>query len=60
MERTPRVLSTTTGPPLWDQRVWTAVLHAGGSALVGGLTALEWRGLRNGIGTRSRCWLMTS
>ena len=45
--RTPRVVSTTTGPPTWEQRVWTAVLHAGSEALVGGLTALEWRGLRN-------------
>jgi hypothetical protein len=47
VERTPTVISTTTGPPTWRQRVWTAVLHAGGSALVGGLTALEWHGLTN-------------
>ena len=45
--RTPRVVSTTTGPPTWEQRVWTAVLHAGDGAIAGGLTALEWRGLRN-------------
>lgn len=46
-ERTPRVLSTFTGTPTWEQRVWIAVLHAGGNALVGGLTALKWHGLRN-------------
>jgi very-short-patch-repair endonuclease len=45
--RTPRVLSTFTGTPTWQQRSWIGVLHAGGSALVGGLTALEWHGLRN-------------
>ena len=45
--RTPRVVSTTTGPPTWEQRVWTGVLHAGDGALVGGLTALACRGLRN-------------
>jgi len=45
--RTEYVVSTTTGPPSWRQRVWTGVLHAGGDAIVGGLTALEWHGLRN-------------
>jgi len=45
--RTPTVISTTTGPPTWRQQVWCGVLHAGGNALVGGLTALEWHGLRN-------------
>lgn len=44
---TPRVVSTFTGTPTWEQRVWTAVLHAGGTALVGGLTALECHGLAN-------------
>ncbi|MFL6022828.1 MAG: hypothetical protein ACJ72O_05770 [Marmoricola sp.] len=47
VERTPLVLSTTTGPATWRQRTWSAVLHAGGDALVGGLSALEWHGLRN-------------
>ncbi|HET6154694.1 MAG TPA: hypothetical protein VFE15_17260 [Marmoricola sp.] len=47
IERTSTVLSVTTGPPTWRQSVWAAVLHAGGDALVGGLTALEWHGLRN-------------
>lgn len=46
VERTSTVVSTTTGPPTWSQRVWTSVLHAGGGSLVGGLTALEWSGLR--------------
>lgn len=46
-ERTPRVISTFTGTPTWEQRVWIAVLHAGERALVGGLTALRWHGLRN-------------
>jgi hypothetical protein len=44
--RTSTVLSTVTDPPTWEQRVWTAALHAGGTALAGGLTALEWHGLR--------------
>jgi hypothetical protein len=44
--RTSTVVSTVTGPPTWEQRVWTAALHAGGTALVGGLTALEWHGLK--------------
>jgi very-short-patch-repair endonuclease len=47
VERTPRVVSTFTGTPTWEQRVWIGVLHAGGEALVGGLTALEGHGLRN-------------
>jgi len=47
VERTHLVVSTTTGPATWHQRVWTAALHAGGDALVGGLSALEWYGLRN-------------
>jgi hypothetical protein len=45
--RTPRVVTTFTGELSWRQQVWVGVLHAGGSALVGGLTALEWHGLRN-------------
>jgi hypothetical protein len=47
MQRTPRVVSTFTGTPTWEQRVWIAVLHAGSHALAGGLTALRWHGLRN-------------
>jgi hypothetical protein len=46
-QRTPRVVSTFTGTPTWEQRVWVAVLHAGDQALAGGLTALRWHGLRN-------------
>lgn len=44
---TPTVIATFTGPLGWGERVWVGALHAGGSALVGGLTALEWHGLRN-------------
>ena len=46
-ERTPRVISTFTGTPTWEQKVWIAVLHAGEHALVAGLTALKCHGLRN-------------
>ena len=46
-ERTPTVLTTTTGPLSWDQRLWVAALHAGGSALIGGLSAGKVHGLRN-------------
>ena len=46
-ERTPRVISTFTGTPTWEQRVWIAVLHAGEHAVVAGLTALKCHGLRN-------------
>lgn len=45
--RTSTVVSTFTGPIGWTERVWMAVLHAGGGSLIGGLTALEWHGLRN-------------
>ncbi|WP_209720973.1 hypothetical protein [Marmoricola sp. OAE513] len=47
VERTSTVLSTFTGAPTWKQRVWLGALHAGGTAMVGGITALTWRGLRN-------------
>jgi hypothetical protein len=40
------VVSTFTGPLGWPERVWLGALHAGGTALVGGLTALEWHGLK--------------
>lgn len=40
------VIATFTGEMLPEQRVWAAVLHAGGGALVGGLTAAALAGLR--------------
>ncbi len=43
--RTDTVLSTTTGPLSHDQRLWLAVLHAGGDSLLGGLTAAARHGL---------------
>jgi len=46
-QRTTHVFSTTTGPLAWDQRLWMAVLHAGPTALIGGLTAAKVHGLRN-------------
>lgn len=46
-QRTDSVLSTTTGPLSWGQRLWQAVLHAGPDALVGGLSAAEVLGLSN-------------
>jgi hypothetical protein len=46
-ERTPTVLTTTTGPLSWEQRLWVAALHAGPGALIGGLTAAKVHGLRN-------------
>lgn len=46
-QRTSSVLSTTTGPLSWDQRLWVAALHGGPSALIGGLTAGAVHGLRN-------------
>ena len=45
-ERSGNVLSATTGPLAWDQRVWLGVLHAGGDSLVGGLTAAQVQGMR--------------
>ena len=47
VERTPLVVSTTTGPADREQMLWLGPLHAGGTALVGGLSALERHGLRN-------------
>ncbi len=41
------VVSVFTGALGWREHVWLGVLHAGGTALVGGLTALEWHGLKN-------------
>jgi hypothetical protein len=46
-EHTPLVISTFTGALSRRSQVWGAVLHAGGDALVGGITALEWYGIRN-------------
>lgn len=46
-ERTPTVLTTTTGPMSWEQRLWVAVLHAGPRALLGGLTSAEVHGLQH-------------
>ena len=48
----PTSFSTTTGPPSWEQRLWLAVLHAGPTALIGGLTAAKVHGLRNWDGRR--------
>jgi len=45
--RTEAVLTTTTGPLSFEQRLWVAVLHCGPDALVGGLTAAGLHGLRN-------------
>lgn len=45
--RSPMVVSTTTGPLSREQLMWLGVLHAGSTALVGGLTVAELAGLRN-------------
>ncbi|HET8603757.1 MAG TPA: hypothetical protein VFM09_07500 [Marmoricola sp.] len=45
--RTESVLTITTGPLSWPQRLWVAVLHAGPGSLVGGLTAARVHGLRH-------------
>jgi hypothetical protein len=44
--RSEEVLSVTTGPLSWDQRLWLGVLHAGEGALLGGLTAAGELGLK--------------
>lgn len=44
--RTPIVISTFTGPLGAIHRQWLAVLHAGGHALIGGLTAAARHGLQ--------------
>jgi hypothetical protein len=46
-QRTESVFSTTTGPLSDEQRLWLAVLHAGPTALIGGLTAAEVHGMKN-------------
>ena len=43
----PVVIATTTGPLSTDQHAWLGVLHAGGDALLGGLSVAVRRGLRN-------------
>ncbi len=45
VERTPRVISTTTGTLTPHQRRWLAVLHAGPRSMLGGLTAAAEHGL---------------
>jgi hypothetical protein len=45
-QRTSSVFSTTTGPLSEQQRLWLGVLHAGPTALLGGLTAAEQQGLK--------------
>ena len=45
--RTDSVLTTTTGPLSWDQRLWVAALHCGPGSAIGGLTAARSHGLRN-------------
>ena len=47
VQRTSSVFSTTTGPLSRHQRLWQAVLHAGPTAVIGGLTAAELHGLKN-------------
>ena len=47
VQRTPTVVSTTTGPLSREQMRWLAVLHAGPDAMLGGLSAAEVHGLRN-------------
>lgn len=44
--RSPVVVSVFTGPMPWVTRAWTAVLHAGDDAALGGLSLLQLRGLR--------------
>jgi len=44
---TPTVIATFTGPRPWEAEVWRAALHVGGESLIGGVSALEWYGLRN-------------
>jgi hypothetical protein len=44
--RSGEVLSTTTGPLSNEQRLWLGVLHAGPTAMIGGLNAAEHHGLK--------------
>lgn len=45
VERTPRVISTTTGTLDWEQQQWLGVLHAGPRSMLGSLTAAAQHGL---------------
>jgi len=45
VERTPRVIGTTTGPLSREQQLWLAVLHAGPRSMLGRPTAAEQHGL---------------
>ena len=45
VERTPRVISTTTGTLDRDQWLWLAVLHAGPRSMLANLSAAERHGL---------------
>ena len=45
--RSPMVVSTTTGALSREQTMWLGILHAGPSAILGGLSAAEVGGLRN-------------
>lgn len=44
--RTDQVVSVFTGPLLFEHRLWIGVLHAGGAAVIGGLSATAVHGLR--------------
>jgi hypothetical protein len=46
-ELSPTVVATTTGVLTREQTMWLGVLHAGGDALVGDLSACEVHGLKN-------------
>lgn len=46
-ELSPTVVCTTTGVLTREQTMWLGVLHAGGDALVGDLSACEVHGLKN-------------
>ncbi|WP_193613600.1 hypothetical protein [Nocardioides lijunqiniae] len=56
-ERTPRVISVTTGTLDPTQRLWLAVLHAGPRSMLGGLTAAATHGL-DGWPRRQVCVLV--
>lgn len=47
VRRSHLVVSTTTGPLIWEQKLWRAVLHAGDDAVIGGLTAAGVHGMKN-------------
>ena len=47
VQRTSSVFSITTGPLSREQCLWQAVLHAGPTAVIAGLTAAELHGMKN-------------